>query len=87
MKIRSIWCVVSMFVLAGAAGCSSPCRDLCATMVDRFEACGLGESAGEEAIDDCGDEISETYSDEACSDATTEVEAMSCGDLAALMEE
>jgi hypothetical protein len=81
MKIRNIWCVVSLVVLAGATGCNSPCRDLCAAVADRFEACGFGESA-EADIDDCGDEVSDTYTDEACSEGAIAVEAMSCEELA-----
>lgn len=72
--------------LALLPSCSSPCRDYCEVFIDRTSECGLGgPSAGEDDVDDCGDEVSEALTDETCDTASHRIEGISCGEFTTLV--
>jgi hypothetical protein len=71
-------------VLALAAlsvGCSDPCEDYCEAFVDKTQECGLGGPSGDDAISDCGDQLGEVFSDDACETANDEISSMSCDEF------
>jgi hypothetical protein len=67
------------------SACSHPCHDYCEDFVKRTQECGLGGPSGDSEVDQCGDQVEEVLTDDACSNADDQIKNMSCENFKAIV--
>jgi hypothetical protein len=76
---------LALTVAGTLLGCGDACEDYCEVFVERTQDCGLGGPSGDEAIEQCGEEVGEVLEDDACDTASGNISSMSCDEFRSLV--